>query len=76
MGQPLSATATQGTLGLDGARIWYATDGHGPAVDLLHGGLGHSDNWGYRVLALVENGYRAIVIDRRGHGRNTRDERP
>lgn len=43
---------------------------------LLHGGLGNSGNWGYQVPALVENGYRVIVIDSRGHGRSTRDEQP
>jgi pimeloyl-ACP methyl ester carboxylesterase len=45
-------------------------------VILLHGGLGHSGNWGYLVPALIENSYRTIVIDSRGHGRSTRDERP
>src|SRR5688572_24759749 len=43
---------------------------------LLHGGLGHSGNWGYQVPALVRNGYRAVLIDSRGHGRSTRDARP
>ena len=43
---------------------------------LLHGGLGHSGNWGYQVPALVKSGYRAVVIDSRGHGRSTRDGRP
>ena len=43
---------------------------------LLHGGNGHSGNWGYQVPALVNGGYRAIVIDSRGHGRSTRDARP
>jgi pimeloyl-ACP methyl ester carboxylesterase len=59
-----------------GARIWYATYGTGAPVILLHGGLGHSGNWGYQVPALVGVGYRAVVIDSRGHGRSTRDERP
>jgi pimeloyl-ACP methyl ester carboxylesterase len=45
-------------------------------VILLHGGLGHSGNWGYQVPALVGSGYRAIVMDSRGHGRSTRDARP
>ena len=40
---------------------------------LLHGGLGHSGNWGYQVPALIAAGYRAILIDSRGHGRSTRD---
>jgi pimeloyl-ACP methyl ester carboxylesterase len=73
---PLSVTEDQGYVDHDGARIWYATYGSGAPVILLHGGLGHSGNWGYQVPALVENGYRAVVIDSRGHGRSTRDERP
>src|SRR6266852_5068236 len=50
--------------------------GSGSPVILLHGGLGHSGNWGYQVPALVRSGYRAVLIDSRGHGRSTRDARP
>lgn len=67
---------TDGYLQHDGARIWYATYGHGAPVILLHGGLGHSGNWGYQVPALVTAGYRVILIDSRGHGRSKRDTRP
>jgi pimeloyl-ACP methyl ester carboxylesterase len=73
---PLPVAQDQGYVDHDGARIWYATYGSGSPVILLHGGLGHSGNWGYQVPALVENAYRAVVIDSRGHGRSTRDERP
>lgn len=73
---PLTDTETQGYVENEGARIWYASFGSGSPVILLHGGLGNSGNWGYQVPALMENGYRAIVIDSRGHGRSTRDERP
>jgi pimeloyl-ACP methyl ester carboxylesterase len=73
---PLTATNDQGYIEHEGARIWYATYGSGPAVILLHGGLGHSGNWGYQVPSLVSNGYRAVLIDSRGHGRSTRDARP
>jgi len=73
---PLPDTETQGYVENDGARIWYASFGSGFPVILLHGGLGNSGNWGYQVPVLVENGYHAIVIDSRGHGRSTRDERP
>ena len=59
-----------------GARIWYASFGAGPSVVLLHGGLGHSGNWGHQLPSLIESGYRVIVIDSRGHGRSTRDARP
>ncbi|MBD2869105.1 alpha/beta fold hydrolase [Paenibacillus arenilitoris] len=73
---PLPDKMDQGWLERDGARIWYATYGSGPAVILLHGGLGHSGNWGYQVPSLVRSGYRAVLVDSRGHGRSTRDERP
>lgn len=73
---PLPATVAQGHVEHDGARIWYATFGVGRPVILLHGGLGHSGNWGYQVPALMTAGYRPIVIDSRGHGRSTRDAQP
>src|SRR5436190_19873096 len=73
---PLPVTHDQGTIEHDGARIWYATYGAGRPVLLLHGGLGHSGNWGYQVPALVRSGRRAVLIDSRGHGRSTRDIRP
>jgi pimeloyl-ACP methyl ester carboxylesterase len=74
--EPLPDTHDQGYVESDGARIWYAAYGFGAPVILLHGGLGNSGNWGYQVPALLENGYRAILIDSRGHGRSTRDEKP
>jgi len=73
---PLPVTDDTGSIENDGARIWYSTYGVGAPVVLLHGGLGHSGNWGYQVPGLIENGYRAVVIDSRGHGRSTRDEQP
>jgi pimeloyl-ACP methyl ester carboxylesterase len=73
---PLPAADDQGYVEHDGARIWYAAYGSGRPAILLHGGLGHSGNWGYQVPALTGNGYRAVVIDSRGHGRSTRDVRP
>jgi pimeloyl-ACP methyl ester carboxylesterase len=73
---PLPATSDQGYVENEGARIWYATYGSGLPVIMLHGGLGHSGNWGYQVPALIESGYRVVLIDSRGHGRSTRDGRP
>jgi pimeloyl-ACP methyl ester carboxylesterase len=60
----------------DGARIWHASYGAGPPVILLHGGLGHSGNWSWQLPALLRAGYRVTLIDNRGHGRSTRDDRP
>jgi pimeloyl-ACP methyl ester carboxylesterase len=73
---PLPAPEDQGFVEHDGARIWYASYGSGSPVILLHGGLGHGANWGYQVPALTHGGYRAVLIDSRGHGRSTHDERP
>ncbi|MFM0341720.1 alpha/beta fold hydrolase [Paraburkholderia fungorum] len=73
---PLPAATHQGHVEHEGARIWYATYGAGSPVILLHGGLGHSGNWGYQVPALVGAGHYVVVIDSRGHGRSTRDARP
>ncbi|ABC89967.1 putative peroxidase protein [Rhizobium etli CFN 42] len=73
---PLPPAAVEGHVGREGARIWYASHGTGPAVILLHGGLGHSGNWGYQVPGLLANGRRVVLIDSRGHGRSTRDDRP
>ncbi len=68
---PLAETRDQGFVENDGARIWFAAYGSGSPVILLHGGLGNSGNWGYQVPALLENGYRPVLIDSRGHGRST-----
>lgn len=60
---------------VNGIKIWYATFGKGEPVILLHGGLANSNYWGHQVPVLAER-YRVIVMDSRGHGRSTRDERP
>ena len=73
---PLPVARAEGFVDHDGARIWFSTFGEGDPVVLLHGGLGNSGNWGHQVPALVDAGHRVILIDTRGHGRSTRDERP
>ncbi len=72
----LPATNECGYVAHEGAQIWYAAYGSGAPVVLLHGGLGHSGNWAFQLPALVESGYRAVLIDSRGHGRSTRDAKP
>jgi pimeloyl-ACP methyl ester carboxylesterase len=59
----------------NGIRIWYAVFGKGDPVILLHGGLANSDYWGLQVPALASR-YTTIVMDSRGHGRSTRDQKP
>jgi pimeloyl-ACP methyl ester carboxylesterase len=45
-------------------------------VILLHGGLASQRYWGNQVGPLVQGHHRVILIDSRGHGRSTRDDRP
>ena len=73
---PLPAGGRQGFVARDGARIWFSIHGAGPAVVLLHGGLGHAGNWGHQVPALMAAGRTVLVVDSRGHGRSTREARP
>lgn len=63
-----------GTAPINGIRLWYATFGRGEPVFLLHGGLANANYWGYQVRALQPL-YRVVVMDSRGHGRSTRDQR-
>jgi pimeloyl-ACP methyl ester carboxylesterase len=60
---------------VNGIKIWYAAFGRGAPVILLHGGLANSNYWGKLVPALAQR-YRVIVMDSRGHGRSSRDEKP
>jgi pimeloyl-ACP methyl ester carboxylesterase len=71
----LPPAAQSGTAPVNGIKIWYATFGRGEPVILLHGGLANADYWGHQVRALQEH-YRVVVMDSRGHGRSTRDARP
>jgi pimeloyl-ACP methyl ester carboxylesterase len=73
---PLPAPAASGYVENENARIWFASFGDGRPVLLLHGGLGNAGNWGHQVPALIAAGYRAVVIDSRGQGRSSRDDRP
>ena len=67
--------AQSGHAPLNGIRIWYVTFGRGEPVVLLHGGLANAEYWGNQVRALQER-YRVVVMDSRGHGRSTRNAEP
>jgi pimeloyl-ACP methyl ester carboxylesterase len=60
---------------VNGIRLWYAVYGQGEPVVFLHGGLANANYWGLQVPE-VARGHQVIVMDSRGHGRSTRDERP
>jgi pimeloyl-ACP methyl ester carboxylesterase len=55
---------------VNGARLWYDDSGEGPAVLLLHGGLGDSELW-EPVSPFLADRFRAIRTDLRFFGRST-----
>jgi len=75
----LPQAAQSGYAPVNGIKIWYASFGtkeaRGEPVILLHGGLANANYWGNQVKAL-QSRYRVIVMDSRGHGRSSRDDKP
>ena len=59
-----------GTAEVNGARLWYDEAGDGPAVVLVHGGLGDSRLWEPEVGPLAER-FRVVRYDLRFYGRST-----
>src|SRR5215467_9899919 len=63
-----------GYASVNGIKLWHAVYGEGSPVILLHGGLANANYWGYQVPALLKD-HQVVVMDSRGHGRSTNDER-
>jgi non-heme chloroperoxidase len=55
----------------DGTTIFYKDWGSGPVVTFSHGWPLNADAWDGQMLFLVQQGFRAIAHDRRGHGRSS-----
>src|SRR5882757_4713289 len=55
----------------DGTTIYYKDWGKGPVVTLSHGWPLSADAWDGQMLFLVQNGFRVVAHDRRGHGRSS-----
>ena len=55
----------------DGTEIYYKDWGTGPVVTFSHGWPLNADAWDGQMLFLVQNGFRCIAHDRRGHGRSS-----
>ena len=55
----------------DGTGIYFKDWGEGPVVTFSHGWPLSSDAWDGQMLFLAQNGYRAVALDRRGHGRSS-----
>ena len=55
----------------DGTEIYYKDWGKGPVVTFSHGWPLSSDAWDGQMLFLVQEGFRVVAHDRRGHGRSS-----
>jgi non-heme chloroperoxidase len=55
----------------EGTQIYYKDWGTGPVVTFSHGWPLNADMWDGQMLFLVQNGFRVVAHDRRGHGRSS-----
>ncbi|WP_329139935.1 alpha/beta hydrolase [Streptomyces sp. NBC_01476] len=55
----------------DGTEIFYKDWGTGQPVVFSHGWPLNGDAWDPQARLVAENGFRAVVHDRRGHGRSS-----
>jgi non-heme chloroperoxidase len=54
----------------DGTEIFYKDWGSGQPIVFSHGWPLSSDDWDTQMLFFLQNGYRVVAHDRRGHGRS------
>ncbi|TDW49199.1 non-heme chloroperoxidase [Flavobacterium sp. 270] len=54
----------------DGTQIYYKDWGTGQPIVFHHGWPLSSDDWDSQLMFFVQQGYRVIAHDRRGHGRS------
>src|SRR6202451_4514022 len=63
---------TMGTITTsDGTEIFYKDWGSGQPVVFSHGWPLSADDWDIQMMFFLQDGYRVIAHDRRGHGRST-----
>jgi len=55
----------------DGVEIYYKDWGSGQPIVFSHGWPLSADDWDAQLLFFLQQGYRVIAHDRRGHGRST-----
>src|SRR5438034_9774555 len=55
----------------DGTEIFYKDWGSGLPIVFSHGWPLSADDWDTQMLFFLQQGYRVIAHDRRGHGRST-----
>jgi non-heme chloroperoxidase len=70
-----ASKAPQGSSGYvttkDGVQIYYKDWGSGTPIVFSHGWPLSADDWDYQMMFFLQNGFRVIAHDRRGHGRSS-----
>src|SRR5579864_9026770 len=60
----------------DGVEIYYKDWGKGQPMVFSHGWPLSADDWDAQMMFFLNQGYRVIAHDRRGHGRSSDRRRP
>jgi non-heme chloroperoxidase len=68
--QPKGAHTVNTISSKDGTQIYYKDWGRGPVVTFSHGWPLNADAWDGQMHFLVQQGFRVVAHDRRGHGRS------
>ncbi|CAN5776740.1 hypothetical protein BH11BAC3_BH11BAC3_29940 [soil metagenome] len=55
----------------DGTEIFYKDFGSGQPIVFHHGWPLSADDWDAQMMFFLQNGFRVIAHDRRGHGRSS-----
>jgi non-heme chloroperoxidase len=58
----------------DGVRIFYKDWGSGQPIVFSHGWPLSADDWDPQMMFFLQQGFRVIAHDRRGHGRSTQTD--
>lgn len=58
----------------DGVKIYYKDWGSGQPIVFSHGWPLSADDWDPQMMFFLQQGYRVIAHDRRGHGRSTQTD--
>jgi non-heme chloroperoxidase len=59
----------------DGTEIFFKDWGTGQPIVFHHGWPLSADDWDAQMMFFLQNGFRVIAHDRRGHGRSTQTEK-
>ena len=68
--QPRRASSMNTIISKDGTQIYFKDWGRGPVVTFSHGWPLNADAWDGQMHFLVQQGFRVVAHDRRGHGRS------